>query len=90
MLIYYRDVFGLFKNMARRMWDDMETYKNQIRNLEIANAQLMARVDSLTDKKDDLIKQAELNEMDRAILQKKYRKLKSLMHKIYSQTCIKN
>ena len=57
------------------MNEDMEMYKNQIRNLEISNAQLRARMEGLNDKRLDLLKQAEIHAMDKAKLEKAYRKL---------------
>ena len=53
---------------------DSSLFKNQIRNLEIANAQLTARLDNSNEKRLDLLKQAELDKMDRAKLQKAFRK----------------
>jgi hypothetical protein len=50
----------------------MSHYKETIRNLEIANAQLTARLDNSNEKRLDLIKQAELDKMDRAKLQKAF------------------
>ncbi len=72
MVLYYKQLMGAFKNLARRMDSDMSHYKETIRNLEIANAQLTARLDNSNEKRLDLIKQAELDKMDRAKLQKAF------------------
>jgi hypothetical protein len=71
-----------FKNLARKMDSDLALYKNTTRNLEIANAQLTARLDNSNEKRLDLMKQAELDKMDRAKLQKAFRRIGIIKIKI--------
>ena len=54
---------------------DSSMQKTQIHNLELANAHLGARLDNSNEKRLDLVKQAELDKMDKAKLHKDFREL---------------
>ena len=56
------------------MNEDLTLYKEQVRNLELANVQLSSKMSNFQDKKAALIKLAEINELDKNNLNKSFRK----------------
>lgn len=67
------------------MNEDLTLYKEQVRNLELANVQLTSKMSNFQDKKAALIKLAEINELDKTNLNKSFRK-KFVIYKKSSKT----
>jgi septal ring factor EnvC (AmiA/AmiB activator) len=76
-ILYYQDIVQLFRNLIRKMTEDADLYRHQIKNLEHANAQLSAKMGNFEEKKLALLKLAELNEVDKANLSKAFWELKT-------------
>jgi hypothetical protein len=58
------------------MNDDLNLYRQQLRNLELANIQLTTKMTNFEDKKSALIKLAEINEMDKTKLNQTFCNMK--------------
>ncbi len=73
-LNYYQNIQNSYRFLVRKMKEDAELNKKQIENLQQANSQLSLKMDNFADKKLQLLKLAEINEMDKANLNKAFRK----------------
>ena len=62
------------------MSDDADFFKNQIRNLEQANAELSAKMGNFEEKKLALLKLAELNEFDKVSLSNAFMDLRTRLN----------
>jgi hypothetical protein len=65
---YYQNLVPAYKSLVRKMNDDLNLYRQQLRNLELANIQLTTKMTNFEDKKSALVKLAEINEMDKTKL----------------------
>ena len=61
-----------YRALIRKLVNDLELYKTQIRNLELINVQYQTKLTNFQDKKQALIKLAELDQHDKSNLNKSF------------------
>lgn len=71
MVIYYKNVSRVYRSIVKQMDDESVAYKNHIKGLK---GQLAVKMTNIDAKKAALLKLAEINELDRANLNKAFRK----------------
>ena len=74
-ITYYQNLLSAYRALARKMNEDLNLYKAQMRNLELANVQLSTKMSNFENKKQVLLKLAEITDSDKSNLNKSFCKL---------------
>lgn len=69
---YYTNLINAYKALVKKMNEDIVLYRQQLRNLELSNSQLSSKMNNFEDKKQALLKLAEINETDKAKLNQSF------------------
>lgn len=76
---YYNNLLNAYKALVKKMNEDIILYRQQLRNLELSNNQLSSKMNNFEDKKQALLKLAEINETDKVKLNQSFsKKIKNL------------
>ena len=71
-IAYYQNLLQAYRALARKMNEDLNLAKNQLRNLELSNVQLSTKMANFENKKYQLLKLAEISELDKTNLNKTF------------------
>ncbi|RMZ98244.1 coiled-coil domain-containing 33-like [Brachionus plicatilis] len=74
---YYSNLINAYKALVKKMNEDIVLYRQQLRNLELSNNQLSSKMNNFEDKKQALLKLAEINETDKTKLNQSFIELKT-------------
>lgn len=69
---YYTNLLNAYKALVKKMNEDIILYRQQLRNLELSNNQLSSKMNNFEDKKQALLKLAEINETDKVKLNQSF------------------
>ncbi len=72
-----------YRALIRKLVEDLDLYKAQIRNLELINVQMSTKMSNFQDKKRALIKLAEIDQYDKSNLNKTFCKFPLYIFKYY-------
>lgn len=67
-LIFYYKMCVALSSIVQQINEEFSNIKATIRNLELSNAHLRSKIENFEEKKNSLMKIAQLNEMDRSKL----------------------
>ena len=73
-MTYYQNLLQAYRALARKMNEDLNLAKNQLRNMELSNVQLTTKMSNFENKKYQLLKLAEISELDKNNLNKTFSK----------------